>query len=41
MLALHGYLSWAFVLPLLLTGLDLAAALPVWETGSQVCPCDV
>ena len=37
MLALHSYLSWAFILPLLLTGLDLAAALPAWS--SEVCVC--
>ena len=35
MLALHSYLSWAFILPLFLTGLDLAAALPAWS--SEVC----
>lgn len=37
MLALHSYLSWAFILPLFLTGLDLAAALPTWS--SEVCFC--
>ena len=36
MLALHSYLSWAFIIPVILTGIELFAALPLWTAGSEV-----
>ena len=36
MLALHSYLSWAFIIPVILTGIELVAALPLWPAGSEV-----